>query len=76
MQNLTLDGEITVFKALPMSKIIHLALITNIAASSMKELNKTQKEFILKKKNSKVNYTTLCNNHDYGDLKMLIYQKY
>ena len=76
MQNLTLNGEITVFKALPMSKIVHLALITNIPTSSMKELNKMQKEFILKKKNSKANYTTLCNSHDYGDLKMLIYKKY
>ena len=30
MPNLTLEEKITVFKALAMSKIVHLALITNI----------------------------------------------
>ena len=44
MQNLTLEGRVTVFKALAMSKIVHLALITNIPTSTMKELNKRQKE--------------------------------
>ena len=46
MRNVTLEGNITVFKALAMSKIVHLALITNIATSTMKELNKLQKELI------------------------------
>ena len=46
MQNLTLERRITVFKALAMSKILYLALITNIPTSTMKELNKIQKEFI------------------------------
>ena len=43
MGNFTLEGKITVFKALAMSKIIHIALITNIPVSTMKELNKMQK---------------------------------
>ena len=30
MRNLTLEGKITVFKALAMSEIVHLALVTNI----------------------------------------------
>ena len=30
MPNLTLEEKVTVFKALAMSKIVHLALITNI----------------------------------------------
>ena len=46
MRNLTLEGKVTVFKALTISKIVHLALITNIQTSTMKELNKIQKEFI------------------------------
>ena len=50
MQNLTLEGKITVFKALAMSKIVHLALITNIPTLTMKELNKIKKEFIWKNK--------------------------
>ena len=46
MRNVTLEGKITVFEALAMSKIVHLALITNIATSAMKDLNKLQKELI------------------------------
>ena len=42
MQTLTLEGKITVFKALAMSKIVHLALITNIPTSIMKKLNEIQ----------------------------------
>ena len=36
MRNLTLEGKITVFKALAMSKIVHLALVTNIPTSTIK----------------------------------------
>ena len=40
MRNLTLEGKVTVFKALAISKIVHLVLITNIPTSTIKELNK------------------------------------
>ena len=43
MQNLTLEGKITVFKALTISRIVYLALITNVTITAMKELNKIQK---------------------------------
>ena len=69
MRNLTLEGKVTVFKALAISKIVHLALITNIPTSTMKELNKIQNEFIWKNKNPKIKHTTLCNNYDNGGLK-------
>ena len=36
MQNLTLEGKVTVFKALAIPKIVNLALITNILTSTMK----------------------------------------
>ena len=36
MQNLTIEGKITVFKALAMSKIVRLALVTDILTSTMK----------------------------------------
>ena len=52
MKNVTLAGKVTVFKALAISKIVHLALITNIATSTMKELKKI--------------HTTLCDNYDNG----------
>ena len=55
MQNLTLEGKVTVFKALAISKIVHLALITNIPTATMKELNKIQKEFIWKTQIQKQN---------------------
>ena len=42
MRNLTLEGKITAFKALAMSKIVHLALISNIPTSTMKKLNEIQ----------------------------------
>ena len=58
MRNLTLEGKVTVFKAIVISKIVHLALITNILTSTMKELNKIQKEFIWKNKNPKIKHTT------------------
>ena len=69
MRNLTLEGKVTVFKALVISKIVHLALITNILTSTIKELNKIQKEFIRKNKNPKIKHTTLCNNYGKGGLK-------
>ena len=69
MGNLTLEEKVTVSKALAISKIVHLALITNIPTSTMKELNKIQKEFIWKNKNPKIKNTTICNNYDNGGPK-------
>ena len=43
MRNLTLEGKVTVFKALTISKIVHLALITNMQTLTMRELNKIWK---------------------------------
>ena len=53
IKKLTLEGIITVFKAVAMFKIVHLVLVTNIPTINMKELNKIQKEFIWKNKNPK-----------------------
>ena len=46
MRNLTLEGKITIFKTLAISKIIHLSRVTNVPTQIIKELNKIQKEFI------------------------------
>ena len=75
MRNLTLEGKVTVFKALAISKIIHVALITNIPTSTMKVLNKTQKEFIWKNRNPKLKHSTLCNNYDNDGLKISIFHQ-
>ena len=45
-RNLLLEGKITVFKSLAVSKITHLALVKTIPPSIMNQLNKTQKNFI------------------------------
>ena len=45
-RNLSLEGKITVFRSLALSKITHLALVKTIPRSMIDQLNKTQKNFI------------------------------
>ena len=42
-RNLTLEGKINIFKTLAFSKIIHLALVTNVPASFIDLLKNIQK---------------------------------
>ena len=63
-RNLTIEGRIVVFKSLAISKLIHLALVTEIPTTTINLLTKIQMEFIWKGKNS-----TLCNDYEYGGLK-------
>ena len=39
-QNLALEGKITIFKTLAISKIIHLSLVTNVPTQIINELKK------------------------------------
>ena len=71
MRNLALEGKITIFKTLAISKIIHLSLVTNIPTQIINELNKRQKEFIWNEKSPKIKHSTLCNKYESGDLKNL-----
>ena len=66
---MTLEGKIIVFKPLVMSKIVNLALITNVPITTAKELNKTQMIFFWKNKNPKIKHTTSCSNYDKGSLR-------
>ena len=50
MRDLTLEGKVTIFKSLAISKIAHLALVTNIPVSTIDLLIKIQKEFLWGKK--------------------------
>ena len=43
MQNLTLEGKITIFKTLVISKIIHLSLVTNVSMEVINKLKEIQK---------------------------------
>ena len=46
MRNLSLLGKITIFKTLALSKIIRLALLTNVSTATIELLSKIQKEFL------------------------------
>ena len=73
MRNLTGEGEMTIFKPLAISKIIHLSLVTNVPTKISNELNKIQKASIWNGNNPKIKYSTLCNKYENGDLEMRIF---
>ena len=68
-RNLSLEGKITVFKSLALSKITHLALVKTIPPSIINQLNKTQKNFIWNGLNPKIKNSTINNNYENGGLK-------
>ena len=69
LRNLTIEGRIVVFKSLAISKLIHLALVTEIPTTTINLLTKIQMEFIWKGKNPKIKNSTLCNDYEYGGLR-------
>ena len=46
MRQLTLEGRITVFKSLAISKVVHLLLITKLHNNTIDLMYKIQKNFI------------------------------
>ena len=58
LRNLTIEWRIVVFKSLAISKLIHLALVTEIPTSRINLLTKIQMEFIWKGKNPKIKNIT------------------
>ena len=69
LRNLTIEGRIAVFKSLAISKLIHLALVTEIPTTTINLLTKIQMEFIWKGKNPKIKNSTICNDYEYAGLK-------
>ena len=69
LRNLTVQGKITIFKTLALSKIIHMALVKVIPTSTIDLLNKIQKQFIWNNLKPKIKQSTLCNNYQDGALK-------
>ena len=63
------EGRIVVFKSLAISKLIQLALVTDIPTSTINFLTKIQMEFIWKWKNPKIKNSTLCNDYENGGPK-------
>ena len=64
----TVEGKITIFKTLAISKVIHLALVTNVPQVIIDELDKIQKNFIWNGKHPKIRHSTLYNTHENGGL--------
>ena len=63
MRLLTLEGRITVFKSLAISKVIHLLLITKIRNNTIDFMYKIQKKFIWQGKKTQIKHGTLCNEY-------------
>ena len=69
MRNLTIQGKITIFKTLAISKIIYVAFIAPIPSVLMKELIQIHKEFIWDSKTPKIKHTTLIGDINLGGLR-------
>ena len=69
MRQLTLEGRITVFKSLAISKVIHLLMITKLHNNTVDIMYKIQKNFIWQGKKAKIKHSTLCNGYANGRLK-------
>ena len=66
MRNMTIEGKVTAFKTLAVSKIMHLALVINTPVTVIKELNNIQKEFSWRCENPKIQQITLYNKFETG----------
>ena len=67
MRNLPHLGKITIFKTLAHSKIIHLALVTNVPTATLELLIKIQKEF--GKISLRLNMAPYVKDYENGGLK-------
>ena len=68
-RTLTLEGRILIFKALGISKIVCLSLITTVPNSILNEIQTIQKTFLWYSSKPKINYKTLCNTFEESGLK-------
>ena len=68
-RSLNLEGKITVFKCLALSKIIHLALVKPIPNTTIEELTKIQNNFIWSNSKPKIKNLTFSSSYQDGGLK-------
>ena len=59
MRQRTIEGKILIFRTLAISKIVNFALVKDVPSSTIAQLEKIQKQFIWKNRNSKLKHTTL-----------------
>ena len=69
MRNITLEGEIIIFKTLALSKMVYLILITSFSKQLIEEIKGIQKAFIWNNLTPKIEHETLCNSFEEGGLK-------
>ena len=69
MQSLTIEGKITIFKTLALSKVVCLVLLTVIPNHIIDELIKVQTNLIWKNIVAKIKHKTLILNHEQSGLK-------
>ena len=68
-RNLTLEGQIVIFKSLAISKIIFQALIAPVPTQVIKALETIQTSFLWNNSNPKIKHKTLCKRYENGGLK-------
>ena len=68
-KTLSLEGKITIFKSLAISKIVYLALLTIVAKNVIFDLKEIENRFLWSNKKSKIKHSTLCNDYENGGLK-------
>ena len=64
MRKGTMDGKITIFKSLAMSKFLHLVIITKVLNTVIEELKQIPKNFKIKQ--VKIKQSTLRNDYKDG----------
>ena len=69
MRHLSLEGKITIFKSLAISKIVYLPLLTMVPKNVIFELKEIQNKFLWSNNKSKIKHSTLCNDYKNEGLK-------
>ena len=69
MRNLTIEGRITIFKTLAISKIVHLAFVKHVPKYFIEHKELMQKKFIWNDTSLKIKSSTLCSDYECGGLK-------
>ena len=68
-KTLSLEGKITIFKSLAISKIVYLALLSIVPKNVIFELKEIRNKFLWSNKKSKIKSSTLCNDYKNVGLK-------
>ena len=68
-RGLTLEGKITIFKTLAISKVVNIAYLSSVPTYVIKELKKVQNHFLWNGKRAKLKHDTLCNTYENGGLQ-------